>query len=163
MIIEFFFDKITGEFTIKNGVVHSDNVFIDGAAADVRVKGSTNLVKQTVDQNVTVVPKLGSSLPVLAGWAVEPTTGLIMLLVNKIFEPVIDVVVSIEYKVSGSLTNPTVVEVSKKSKEVAVPEVEEVPEDLPKEVLPENLPDLQEQTEEPEEGREQSESEGEQN
>ena len=86
-----------------------------------------------------------------------------MLLVNKIFEPVIDVVVSIEYKVSGSLTNPTVVEVSKKSKEVAVPEVEEVPEDLPKEVLPENLPDLQEQTEEPEEGREQSESEGEQN
>ncbi|WP_223578493.1 YhdP family protein [Kangiella taiwanensis] len=159
----FFFDKITGEFTIKNGVVHSDNVFIDGAAADVRVNGSTNLVKQTVDQNVTVVPKLGSSLPVLAGWAVEPTTGLIMLLVNKIFEPVIDVVVSIEYKVSGSLTNPTVVEVSKKSKEVAVPEVEEVPEALPKEVLPENLPDLQEQAEEPEEGREQSESEGEQN
>ena len=120
----FFYDKMNGEFTIKSGVVHSDNVFIDGTAADVRVKGSIDLVNQTVNQNVTVVPKLGSSLPILAGWAVEPTTGLIMLLVNKIFEPVIDVVVSIEYKVSGDLTDPQVVEVSKKSKEVAVPEPE---------------------------------------
>ena len=123
---------MNGEFTIKSGVVHSDNVFIDGTSADVRVKGSIDLVKQTVNQNVTVVPKLGSSLPVLAGWAVEPTTGLIMLLVNKIFEPVIDVVVSIEYKVSGDLTNPQVIEVNKKSKEVAVPEPEQTQESLPK-------------------------------
>lgn len=121
----FFYDKIKGVFTINEGVVHSDNVFIDGAAADVKVKGTTNLVKRTVDQNVTVVPKLGSSLPVLAGWAIEPTTGLIMLLVNKLFEPVIDVVVSIEYKISGDLNNPTVIELNKKSKEVALPEVEE--------------------------------------
>ncbi|GAA4362958.1 YhdP family protein [Kangiella marina] len=126
----FFYDKMNGEFTVKNGVVHSDNVFIDGTAADVRVKGSIDLVKQTVNQNVTVVPKLGASLPVLAGWAVEPTTGLIMLLVNKIFEPVIDVVVSIEYKVSGNLANPSVVEVSKKSKEVAVPDTEDETEEV---------------------------------
>ncbi|PXF63347.1 YhdP family protein [Kangiella spongicola] len=127
----FFYDKIKGVFTINKGVVHSDNVFIDGAAADVRVKGTTNLVKKTVDQNVTVVPKLGSSLPVLAGWAIEPTTGLIMLLVNKLFEPVIDVVVSIEYKISGDLNNPTVIELNKKSKEVPLPEVEE--EEVPQE------------------------------
>ncbi len=120
----FFYDKMHGAFTIENGVVHSDDVFIDGTAADVRIKGSTDLVKQTVDQNVTVVPKLGASLPVLAGWAIEPTTGLIMLIVNKIFEPVMDVVVSIEYKVSGDLANPAVVELSKKSKEVKVPESE---------------------------------------
>lgn len=121
----FFYDKMLGVFTVKQGVVHSDDVFIDGAAADVKVEGSIDLVKQTVNQNVTVVPKLGSSLPILAGWAVEPTTGLIMLLVNKIFEPVIDVVVSIEYKVQGDLSNPTVVELSKESKEVVVPESEE--------------------------------------
>ncbi|AOE50513.1 YhdP family protein [Kangiella sediminilitoris] len=120
----FFYDTMRGVFTIKNGVVHSDDVFINGTAADVEVKGSIDLVEQTVDQNVTVVPKLGSSLPVLAGWAIEPTTGLIMLLVNKIFEPVIDVVVSIEYKVTGDLANPEVVELSKKSKEVTVPESE---------------------------------------
>lgn len=132
----FFYDKMHGDFTIKNGVVHSDDVFINGTAADVRVKGSIDLVKQTVDQNVTVVPKLGSSLPVLAGWAIEPTTGLIMLLVNKIFEPVIDVVVSIEYKVSGDLANPQVVELSKKSKEVKVPE-SEIEEEQPQQPIDE--------------------------
>ncbi|RDX38246.1 TIGR02099 family protein [Kangiella sp. HD9-110m-PIT-SAG07] len=149
----FFYDKMSGEFRIVDGVVHSDNVFIDGTAADVRVKGSIDLVKQTVDQNVTVVPKLGSSLPLLAGWAVEPTTGLIMLLINKIFEPVIDVVVSIEYKVSGNLSNPSVVEVSKKSKEVAVPEVEEVEEITETGVLDDNekeeSPELQTEQEQP--------------
>lgn len=118
----FFYDKIKAAFTIKNGVVHSDEVFIDGTAADVDVKGSINLVKSTVNQDVTVIPKLGSSLPILAGWALEPTTGLIMLIVNKLFEPVIDVVVSIEYKITGDLSNPTVTEVNKKSKEVAVPD-----------------------------------------
>lgn len=121
----FFFDKMVGKFTINDGVITSEDVFIDGVAADVRVRGSINLVEQTVDQNVTVVPKIGSSLPLLAGWAIEPTTGLIMLIVNKIFEPVVDVVVSIEYKVTGDLSNPTVVELSKKSKEVVVPEVNE--------------------------------------
>lgn len=126
----FFYDKMKGVFSIKNGVVNSEDVFIDGTAADVRVKGRINLVEQTVDQNVTVVPKLGSSLPILAGWAVEPTTGLIMLIVNKIFEPVIDVVVSIEYKITGELSNPAVVELSKESKEVVVPESEETDSDV---------------------------------
>ncbi|GAA0200661.1 hypothetical protein GCM10009123_04990 [Kangiella japonica] len=140
----FFYDKIKGVFTIKNGVVYSENVFINGTAADVKVKGRTNLVKNTVNQNVTVVPKLGSSLPLLAGWAIEPTTGLIMLLVNKLFEPVIDVVVSIEYKISGDLSNPTVIELNKKSKEVALPEVDE--EEVQNESEPESEPEVEPKT-----------------
>lgn len=120
----FFYDSINGNFTIKQGVVHSDKVSINGATAEVTITGSTNLVKSTVNQNVVVIPKLGSSLPVLAGWAIEPTTGLIMLLINKIFEPVLDVVVRIEYSIKGDLSNPEVIEVDKKSKEIVVPDEE---------------------------------------
>ena len=120
----FFYDSINGNFTIKEGVVHSDRVSINGATAEVTITGSTDLVNSTVDQNVVVIPKLGSSLPVLAGWAIEPTTGLIMLLINKIFEPVLDVVVRIEYNIKGDLSNPEVIEVDKKSKEIVVPDEE---------------------------------------
>lgn len=120
----FFYDSINGNFTIKQGVVHSDRVSINGATAEVTITGSTDLVNNTVDQNVVVIPKLGSSLPVLAGWAIEPTTGLIMLLINKIFEPVLDVVVRIEYNIKGDLSNPEVIEVDKKSKEIVVPDEE---------------------------------------
>lgn len=97
---------------------------INGATAEVTITGSTDLVNNTVNQNVVVIPKLGSSLPVLAGWAIEPTTGLIMLLINKIFEPVLDVVVRIEYNIKGDLSNPEVIEVDKKSKEIVVPDEE---------------------------------------
>lgn len=125
----FFYDSINGNFTIKQGVVHSDRVTINGATAEVTISGSTDLVNSLVDQNVVVIPKLGSSLPVLAGWAIEPTTGLIMLLINKIFEPVLDVVVRIEYSIKGDLTNPEVIELDKESKEIVVPD-EELIEDV---------------------------------
>lgn len=120
----FFYDSINGSFTIKQGVVHSDRVAINGATAEVTITGYTDLVNNKVDQNVVVIPKLGSSLPVLAGWAIEPTTGLIMLLINKIFEPVLDVVVRIEYKIKGDLADPEVIELDKKSKEIVVPDEE---------------------------------------
>lgn len=118
----FFYDKITGHFAIEKGVLITEKVEIDGTAADVAVNGKVDLNNQTVDQQVIVTPKLGSSLPVLAGWALEPTTGIIMLIVSKIFEPALNVVSSIEYKISGDLEDPEVVEVSKKSKEVKVTE-----------------------------------------
>ncbi len=116
----FFYDQIVGNFSIKNGVLVSDKVEVKGTAADVAVTGTVDLNTQMVSQNVTVTPKLGSSLPVLAGWAIEPTTGLIMLIVSKIFEPALNVVSSIEYKISGPLDNPNVEEISKKSKEITV-------------------------------------------
>lgn len=144
----FFYDSINGSFTIKEGVVHSDRVQINGATAEVTITGSTDLVNSTVDQNVVVIPKLGSSLPVLAGWAIEPTTGLIMLLINKIFEPVLDVVVRIEYNIKGDLTNPEVIEVDKKSKEIVVPDEEVLDEVEGEPILESDLINNQENQEE---------------
>ncbi len=118
----FFYDKIIGKFKIDKGQLISEQVEIEGTAADVSVSGVVDLNTQQVDQKVVVTPKLGSSLPVLAGWAIEPTTGLIMLIVSKIFEPALNVVSSIEYKITGNLEDPVVEEVAKQSKEVQVSE-----------------------------------------
>ncbi len=118
----FFYDEIIGNFNIAQGVLIAEKAEIKGTAADVSISGSVDLNNQTVEQQVIVTPKLGSSLPVLAGWAIEPTTGLIMLIVSKIFEPALNVVSQIEYKISGALDDPEVIEVSKKSKEVQVTE-----------------------------------------
>lgn len=116
----FYYDSIIGSFDIKEGILLSKEVSIDGTAADVSVSGQVDLVNQTVNQRVTVVPQLGSSLPVLAGWAIEPTTGLVMFLVSKIFEPALSVVSQIEYQIVGSIDDPKVIELSKTSKEIEV-------------------------------------------
>ncbi|WP_251358057.1 YhdP family protein [Kangiella sp. TOML190] len=120
----FFYNSIKGSFSIENGVMVAQEAKIAGTAADVEISGSVDFNQQTVNQTVTVIPKLGSSLPILAGWAIEPTTGLVMFLVSKIFEPAIDVVASIKYCITGNIEDPKVEEISKESKTIEVSEEE---------------------------------------
>ncbi|NVK88254.1 MAG: TIGR02099 family protein [Gammaproteobacteria bacterium] len=118
----FFYDSIKSRFTIKNGLLTTNELTIDGAAANVSITGDVNLVGKTVDQIAVVSPKVTSSLPVLAGWAVEPTTGVLVWLLSKIFEPAIDVISRIEYRMVGSWDNPQVIELSKSTKEIELTE-----------------------------------------
>jgi len=118
----FFYDSIKSQFVIDTGVLKTTRMEIDGAAANVSITGDVNLVAKTVDQLAVVSPKVTSSLPVLAGWAVEPTTGVIVWLLSKMFEPAIDVITKIEYRMVGSWDNPQVIELSKSTKEVELTE-----------------------------------------
>jgi len=81
----------------------------------VEIKGVTNFPENRIENCVRVTPKLGSSLPILAGWAIEPVTGLVVYLMSKIFQPVLKVVTSILYKVEGPLDNPEIIELKKTS------------------------------------------------
>nr|WP_256435575.1 YhdP family protein [Aliikangiella sp. G2MR2-5] len=120
----FFYEKLTGDISLDEGVISTDNVFVDGSAAKVSLSGHVDLNKDIIEQNALVIPQLTSSLPVLVGWAVEPTTGLLVYLVNKIMEPAIDVVTQIEYRIHGNLGDINVDEVKKVSSKVKY-EVEE--------------------------------------
>lgn len=110
----FFYEKINGDIKIKNGVVSSNNLIVDGNAAKVQINGSVDLENKTIEQYALVTPKLTSSLPLLVGWAAEPVTGFIVYLLNKIMEPAIDVVTQIEYRIHGNLDDIQVDETSKK-------------------------------------------------
>ena len=120
----FFYDKLTGAITLGNGFLESHNVYLDGSAAKVTLDGAIDLAEQSIEQHASVVPQLTSSLPVLIGWAVEPTTGILVFLLNKIFEPAIEVVTQIEYRIHGSLEDIKVDEVkrAKSSVKYTVPE-----------------------------------------
>ena len=106
----FFYDSIKGEFYIENGWAKTDKALVNGAAADVEITGASDLVEEKYDQRILVKPKIGSSLPLLAGWAVNPTIGATVFLLNEIFEP-LEVVTSIEYQIVGSWENPEIIKV----------------------------------------------------
>lgn len=128
----FFYDRIRGDVSLEDQVLKSHNVFVDGNAAKVTIVGGINLADNSIEQHALVVPQLTSSLPVLVGWAVEPTTGILVFLLNKIFEPAIEVVTQIEYRVHGTLDEMAVDEVKKSKSKVKydVPESEVTEEDL---------------------------------
>ena len=109
----FYYTNMDGDFKIDNGVFKTDNFKINGTSADVEIVGISDLGKNKIKNCVLVTPDLSASLPVLAGWAIEPVTGVIVFLMSKIFQPALKVVTSIKYQIEGSFDNTVVTELGK--------------------------------------------------
>jgi len=98
----FFYDSLNGSFQLRDGVISTENVRIKGNVADVKLFGQTDIKNETIEQVAVITPHLTSSLPVLAAWAIEPTTGIIIYLLDKIMEPAVEVATRIDYRIHGS-------------------------------------------------------------
>lgn len=116
----FFYESMDGTVKIDNGVISTYDTKIKGNVADVRLFGITDLKNEKVEQHAIVSPHITSSFPVLAAWALEPTTGIIIYLLNKIMEPAIEVATQIDYRVHGSFDKPIVDEIKKSKKRVKI-------------------------------------------
>ncbi len=116
----FFYDTINGTIRIREGIVSTENVEIEGNVADVKLFGETNLKEQTIDQTAVITPHLTSSFPVLAAWAVEPTTGLLVFLLDKIMEPAVEVATRLDYRISGTFEQVEVEEMKRAKKKIKV-------------------------------------------
>ncbi len=100
------FDKITGEFALKDGDATTENLRILGPSGRIDVVGSADLVERTVDHQMTVIPKLDATLPIATTLAGGPVAGLAVLLAQKLMDKQVDDIYRFEYRVSGPLTNP---------------------------------------------------------
>ena len=116
------FDSISGNATIKDGVLVTDNILMKALAGDMYIKGIANLPQNTVNADVRFVPDLTSGIPVFTAFAVAPQTALYVLALTTVISPVVDVFTQVRYKVSGAIDNPVVNEVSRSSGELILPE-----------------------------------------
>ena len=108
----FAFDKISGTVKIDRGVMHSDNFVMTGPAADVTIKGETNLQKETQHLTVKVMPHISDSLS-LAALAGGPLVGAIAFLAQKILKDPLNKIASSEYEIIGTWDNPQEVKSTK--------------------------------------------------
>ncbi|MCX5511726.1 AsmA-like C-terminal region-containing protein, partial [Pseudomonas sp. BJa3] len=53
----FAFNRIDGDIRIAGGLARSDNLMIDGPAAEIQIRGDTDLRSERFDQTVDVKPK----------------------------------------------------------------------------------------------------------
>jgi uncharacterized protein YhdP len=58
------FNSIKGHFDLLNGKATTQNLFIDAVPAKITIIGDTDLVKQTVDHVIKVVPKSLDAVPI---------------------------------------------------------------------------------------------------
>jgi len=109
----FFYTDLKANVNINQGVFSTTDFEITGTSADVEIIGSSDFVNNRIENCILVNPDLSASLPILAGWAIEPVTGLVVFLMSKIFQPALKVVTAIQYKVEGSFDDPMISEIGK--------------------------------------------------
>ena len=107
----FQFDNINGNAAIKDGVIETQDFHIDGSSAKVTMKGNVDLNNETQNLRVRILPTLGNSLSLIGAFAISPAVGIGSLIVNKILGNPLDKLVSFEYNVSGTWSDPNVVKV----------------------------------------------------
>ena len=101
----FAFDKISASIKIDQGILRSDNFKMAGPAADVTIKGETNLQKETQHLKVKVMPRISDTLS-LAALAGGPLVGAVAFLAQKILKDPLNKIASTEYEIVGTWDNP---------------------------------------------------------
>jgi uncharacterized protein (TIGR02099 family) len=108
------FDSIASQLSLKNGVMRTDQLLIDGPAARIVMRGETDLQHETQRLNVNVQPDLGSTAA-LGIALVNPLIGVATLLAHKILQNPLNQMFGFDYRVTGTWDDPKVEKLSRLS------------------------------------------------
>ncbi|MEY2149457.1 YhdP family protein [Rhodanobacter sp. 115] len=108
------FDSITGDFALANGNAVTHNLKIRGPAAEISIDGRTGLRAKDYDQQVTVVPHLGNSLPVVGAVVAGPVGVAAGLAVQGLLGKGLNHAALRRYHVTGSWSKPVMTLVEKR-------------------------------------------------
>lgn len=102
----FSFDELKGILVFKQGNVFTEDAFIDGPVAKVKINGRIGLVDKDYNLRLTINPNVTSSLPVVATLTAGPIVGAATWLADKIFSSQVKQMTAIHYNVTGTWDNP---------------------------------------------------------
>lgn len=102
------FDRIGGDFAIKQGNAFTNNTQLNSSLAEVDTRGRIGLAAADYNLIMIIAPKLTGSLPVAATIVGGPVVGAAAWVANKMVGPVVGQIVRLTYRVTGPWTNPVI-------------------------------------------------------
>jgi uncharacterized protein (TIGR02099 family) len=109
----FSFNTVRGDFTFSDGQARTDNLRLDGPAAEIRVSGAADLRRETYDQRVEVLPKAGGVLPALGMLAGGPAGAAVGVVAQAMLQKPLKQQTRTVYRITGPWKKPDVVVVEK--------------------------------------------------
>jgi uncharacterized protein (TIGR02099 family) len=104
----FAFNTVKGDFAFSEGIARTDNLRIDGPAAEIRVSGSTGMRDKVYDQRVEVLPKAGGMLPALGFLVGGPAGAAVGAVASGVFSKPLKQSARVVYSVTGPWEKPVV-------------------------------------------------------
>jgi uncharacterized protein (TIGR02099 family) len=104
------FDTVRGDFDLRDGNAHTENVLLKGPAAEIGLIGRVGLKNKDYDQTAVVTGSLGNSLslPVAGALVGGPIGVAAVLLFQQVFKQPLKGLARGYYRITGSWDNPTV-------------------------------------------------------
>jgi uncharacterized protein (TIGR02099 family) len=115
----FAFDKLAGDLRIAGGKARSDDLLIDGPAAEIRIRGAADLRAQTFDQTIEVLPRAGNLLTAVGAIAAGPVGAAIGAAANAVLRKPLGQLAAKTYRVTGPWKDPKVEVVSREQSRTA--------------------------------------------
>ncbi len=109
----FAFDRLEGRVDFADGEAHTGDMLIDGPAADIHIRGNTDLRAQRFDQTIDVLPKSGNLLTVVGAVAGGPVGAAVGAAANAVLSKPIGEMGAKTYKVTGPWKEPKVEVISR--------------------------------------------------
>ena len=100
------FDRITGNVTFNRGQARLDQLTIEAPAARVDIQGRVGLRDRDYDQQITVTPRLGGTLPIAGALAGGPVTGAAVFVAERLLQKGIEQATRYHYRLHGSWDEP---------------------------------------------------------
>ena len=116
----FFYDSMSGTLNISDGVAYTGDTEIDGGAGDIEIMGSTVLADGSLNYDVSFTPNVTGNLPVLVYFLATPPTALAALALDQMLTSA-KVISNVNYKVTGTISEPVFEEVGRDSKDISLP------------------------------------------
>lgn len=116
----FFYDKMGGSLQIADGQAFTDDTEIDGGAGEIEIKGITNLNTGGLNYNISFAPNVTGNLPFLVYFLATPPTALAALALDQVLTSA-KVISNVNYKVTGTLSDPHFDEMGRDSKDISLP------------------------------------------
>jgi uncharacterized protein YhdP len=108
------FDRVDGHVRLAAGQARTDDLTIDGPAAQIEIRGAADLQAQTFDQTVEVIPRAGNLLTVAGAVVGGPVGAAIGAAANAVLKKPIGQLTAKTYRVTGPWKDPKV-EVTKRT------------------------------------------------
>ncbi len=116
------FDKVRGDFELRQGNAHTQNLILKGAAVDIGLVGRTGLVTEDYDQTLVVSGNPSGPLTVAGALAAGPVVGAGVLVLSQLFKGQLQGLTRAYYRVTGPWSNPVVQRIAAPASENAAAE-----------------------------------------
>ena len=109
----FAYDQIIGAVKVTRGMAATENFRIDGPSARVNMSGEVDLARETQKLNVKVIPSISDTVAIAGALIGGPIAGVATFLAQKLLKDPLDQIVSHEYTVTGTWSDPVVTKVQR--------------------------------------------------